>query len=65
MNSAVTKPKEPLITDSELFNNLMTISSLTKSLAKQVVIKAGNQNTRINKYPNKKMRKERRGYGCI
>lgn len=65
MNAQTVKQNESFVTDLELFNHLMTISSLSKSLAKKIVYQSNKQRQRMNKNPKKNYKKEVRGCGCF
>lgn len=65
MNAQTVKHNESFVTDLELFNHLMTISSLSKSLAKKIVYQSNKQRQRMNKNPKENYGKEVRGCGCF
>lgn len=65
MNAQTVKHNESFVTDLELFNHLMTISSLSKSLAKRIVYQSNRQRQRMNKNPKKDYGREVKGCGCF
>lgn len=65
MNAQTVKHNESIVSDLELFNHLMTISSLSKSLARRIVYQSSKQRTRMSKNPKKDYGKEVKGCGCF
>ncbi len=65
MNTQTVKQNEPIVSDLELFNHLMTISSLSKSLARRIVYQSSKQRTRMSKNPKKDYGKEVHFRGCF